>query len=326
MPLLARADRISKVERADLRYKCKSDLWFLNTEVFGVPLIESLHRPLCDEFFVKKDPSKSLKDQPETIRERLLLYPRFAWKTTLQASDACQWLITFPDITVAINTGDGDLSDAIVALVKSYFAVEGWDGKRNDAGEAIWNDDARPTLFHKLFSEYVVPVSGGGKGRADTYFSPARKTKIKDPSLYSLSILSSSAGWRCSVLMNDDVVNETNMDSPAVLEKIAKRVTMSRKLLPKYGFRQTVGTRFHVSDVYGKMLRDNNILGEVPYGRFEVKGKPGFKCWIMPSWWVKGTGRRRTSMSVRHPPSIPPRSSASFCAGTSGTTTRCGRI
>jgi hypothetical protein len=210
--------------------------------------------------------------------------------TTLQASDAVQWLITFPDITVAINTGDGELSDAIVALVKSYFAVPGYDGKRKDNGDAIWNSDARPTLFNRLFSEFAVPVSGGQKGRADTYFSPARKTKMKDPSLYSLSILSSSAGWRCSVMLNDDVVNETNMDSPAVLDKIAKRVTMSRKLLPKFGFRQTVGTRYSVSDVYGKMLRDNGVLGEVPYGKFEVKGHPGFKCWIMPSWWVKGTG------------------------------------
>jgi hypothetical protein len=293
--------KLSKVEWTDLRYRCRSDLWFLNTEIFGVPLIESLHKPLCDEFFVRKDPGKSLAAQPEKIRERLLLYPRFAWKTTLQASDAVQWLITFPDITVAINTGDGDLSDAIVGLVKSYFAVDGWDGKRNEESEAIWNDDARPTLFHRLFPEFCVPVSGGGKGRADTYFSPARKTHIKDPSLYSLSILSSSAGWRCSVMLNDDVVNETNMDSPAVLEKISKRVTMSRKLLPKYGFRQTVGTRYSVSDVYGKMLHDNNILGEVPYGRFVVQGRPGFKCWIMPAWWVRGTGPEAGRYECRPP-------------------------
>jgi hypothetical protein len=283
-------------EAARLFYQMS--LWYMSTELCDVPLHE-IHREICD-FFVHKDPRKPIEYQNEeghaTVRERLLLFPRHGWKTTINALDSVNWIIAFPLVPIAIQTGDGDLAAGIVGLIKSYFVVPGWDGKRDDNLNPIWNPQARPTKFQRLFPEHCVKETQ--QGAEDFFVTPARLNRkfnptsryIKDPTVYALSIESNNSGWRCQVEKNDDILTDNNIRTPTRVTTIDNRFHMSHKLLPWWGYRDTVGTRYENDDTYGLLMQKLlDLKGEICYGNIEVPGK--FKYLCLPSWWIKGTSR-----------------------------------
>jgi hypothetical protein len=284
-----------------LKLVYKKDLWLMSTELCEVPL-RPLHEEMCD-FFIHKDPDKDIKDQ-DPIRERLLLFPRFAWKTTIDALDAVNWIVCFPLICIAIQTGDSDLAEAIVGLIKSYFLVPGWDGIRDDKDQPVWNEKARPNRFHLLYPEHCTAEVGKERGAQDYWVTPARQLvsinpkhrHIKDPTVYALSIESNNTGWRCEVMKNDDILTDKNTTSPARMEGIDRRFHMSRKLLPiGWGYRDTIGTRYDGDDTYGRLMKKMGIKDDVPYGLIERRSQdkdiPGtFKYLCKPAWWLKGTG------------------------------------
>ena len=280
--------------RAYLRSFYQKSLWYQSTELCDVPL-HPVHRQMCD-FFVPKDPSKSMEEQ-SPIRERLLLMPRFGWKTTIDALDAVNWILCFPLITIAVQTGDGSLADSIVGLVKSYFVVPGWTGERDIDNQPIWNERAWPSKLQRLFPEHCVTSMGKEKGAADYFVTPARTDRrinpstehIKDPTIYAMSIESNNSGWRCHVLKNDDILTDNNIRSQARVSAIHKRFNMSHKLLPWWGYRDTIGTRYENDDTYGKLLHDMGLEDGNLYGDITLEEK-GFKYLCFPSWWQKGTG------------------------------------
>src|SRR5260370_389292 len=110
------------------------------------------------DFFVHKDPDIPL-GKLDSVKERLLLYPRGMGKSFLNALDCVQWIICYPNIMIAIQTGGDELATAFVSLAKHYFVVPGWDGKREPnafcpdgvTGKPIWNENAQPNKFHRLF-------------------------------------------------------------------------------------------------------------------------------------------------------------------------------
>ena len=277
-----------------LRLIYQKSLWRMAVELCDVPLHE-IHRQVCD-FFIAKDPSKPMKDQSE-YRERLLLFPRFGWKTTIDALDAVNWIVCFPLVTIAIQTGDGDLADAIVGLIKSYFVVPGWTGERDADNQPVWNERAWPSKFHRLFPEHCITSMGKERGAADFFVTPARQDRkinpstehIKDPTVYAISIESNNSGWRCQVMKNDDILTDNNIRSSARVLAIDKRFHMSRKLLPWWGYRDTIGTRYENDDTYGRLMRKMGLGDEALYGNISVPDKR-FKYLCFPSWWQKGSG------------------------------------
>jgi hypothetical protein len=270
-----------KLEKLRLRYQ--TDLWLFCTELCDMPLGEA-QRPVTD-IFVKKDPRKSIKAQ-DKIRERLILMPRFFGKSWLNQADAAQWIICFPEVTIAVQTGDGDLAAAFVSGVRNYFVVPGWDGKRDPKGQPIWNESAQPTKLQKLFPETCM--TEGKKGTLDAFVIPSRKIWDKDPTCFAISIESSNSGWHAMVLKNDDILTDNNVRTEVRVAAIDKRFHMSRKLLPWYGYRDTIGTRYDPDDTYGRFMKRYGLVGDAPYGNFTARQSLKYIC--MPAWWLKGTG------------------------------------
>lgn len=87
-----------------LQFMCRTNLLFLGREVFNKAFTFFTHAPICN-FFVQKDPSKPHYLQDD-IKERLLLYPRGSFKSTLDIIDCVQWMINFPDIRILILAAD----------------------------------------------------------------------------------------------------------------------------------------------------------------------------------------------------------------------------
>ena len=279
-------------ERDILRLRYQTSLWLMAVELCDIPLHE-LHREICEDFFIQKDPRKPIEEQSD-IRERLLLFPRHGWKTTIDALDCVNWIINFPLVRIVIQTGDSDLACSIVNVVKSYFIVPGWDGARDADFQPIWNELARPTKFQKLFPEHCVTETQ--KGADDYFVTPARKDDkfnptrrhIADPTIYAMSIESNTSGWRCEIMKNDDILTDNNIRTPARVKAIHSRFNMSHKLLPWWGYRDTIGTRYENDDSYGKLMEAMGLSKEGTYGNIKIAGSLAMLCY--PSWWVLGTG------------------------------------
>src|SRR5919109_3045363 len=110
---------LSEQERKDLRFRCKVDLFFLAHDILGYDqLTEFTHRQLA-EFFVQKDPSRGLYEQDE-VKRRLLLFPRYGFKSTMNIADSIQWIICFPDVRILVLTGEKDLARGFVEEMQAH--------------------------------------------------------------------------------------------------------------------------------------------------------------------------------------------------------------
>ena len=83
----------------DLFWMCRYFLWETMPEGAGADIEDNLitedpYRVVCD-LFVKKDPSKPIKDQDE-FKNRILLWPRGGMKSTIDICDTVQWILCFP--------------------------------------------------------------------------------------------------------------------------------------------------------------------------------------------------------------------------------------
>lgn len=201
------------------------------------------------------------------MKERLLLYPRGSYKSTLNVCDCVQWIICFPDIRILVLTGADDLATAFVDELKDYFIHDG-----------------EPTLFQELFPELcILPKERGNQGE---FWAPlgerARMRKTKEPTVFASSILANNSGWHVDVMKADDVVTDRNSESVTELARITRKFKMVRKLLMPFGYRDTIGTPYSIFDCYA----DHREQAE----SYERKyGKKTLKFLRYPAWWLKGT-------------------------------------
>jgi predicted phage terminase large subunit-like protein len=217
-----------------LRFMCRTNLLFLGREIFNKAFTFYTHAPICN-FFVQKDPSKEVQDQDET-KERLLLYPRGSFKSTIDVIDCVQWLLNLPNIRILILAAESGLAVSFIGEMKNYFFVP---------------KEAEPTNFQKLFPEWTI--SSRTEGAEDQFFCPCRTVgddKKKDPSAWAASILSNLPGWHCDLMKGDDVVNDKNSETPALVAKVIKKINYAESLVDPGGFKDLLGTPYASNDLY----------------------------------------------------------------------------
>lgn len=217
-----------------LRYMCRTNLMFLGREVFNRDFTFITHQPICD-FFVQKNPNVAFYLQ-DTVNERLLLYPRGSYKSSVDIIDCVQWYLCFPDTRILILTATEDLAISFIGELKNYFFVA---------------KDAVLTGFQKLFPEYHL--SAATIGAEDQYFCPERTLgdeKKKDPSAWAASILSTLPGKHCDLAKLDDVVSDKNAETAALIQKVIRKVAFAKSLVDPGGFVDLLGTPYAATDLY----------------------------------------------------------------------------
>lgn len=218
-------------KRDELRFRAQTDLFFLGRNVLGYDLVERVHRPVCD-FFVRKDPRRSLAEQ-DSVKERVLLDPRGHFKTTIDACDIIQWIIAFPDIRLSIMSGKQDNAEAMLHEVGAAFA---------------YNQRLR-----QLFPEYAIPEGKEKEWWTTTeLISPARKrVHLKEPTVSISSIDTAKASKHFDVIKGDDLVHEGNIGTKEQIQKTIVGFNYTTPLLEPFGYRDLIGTRYDNSDLYG---------------------------------------------------------------------------
>jgi hypothetical protein len=251
-----------KVWEKDFR-NGQADLFWLSTELLNLALVEEVHRKITDDFFIKKNPYVDAKNWQQAItkqsqvKNRLLLYPRGTFKSSIDMADAIQWMICFPNIVVIYMTAEESLATDFVRQVKGYFQVP---------------DNSKMTRFQMLYTEHCV--SAKRKESEDQFLSPARKENHAQPTLLALSLGMSTAGKHGHVGKFDDCVSNKNSGPKATPEQrkaITDEIKLARSLIGLAFYRDYVGTYYDGADAYVSFEETISDLKVLKAAAWEVK-------------------------------------------------------
>ena len=255
-------------------------------ELYSETTIET-HEEICNNFFVKKDPTfttfKDFANQYPDLKDRMLLVPRGGFKSSIDMADCIQWVICFPAITILILTGVYDLAGDFVGEIKRHFTLEetgevNLKKKMMYAPRAIMDKitgEWSESLFQVLFPEHCITPSDGTMFE---YQTPAESEK-KEPTVRAASIEQALSGSHFDILKLDDVVTNENSQTPDRIVKINKQIEINKAMLNPYGFFDVIGTWYDEQDFYGLTIRQeekfakeqgivDGIFGSVDSGRF----------------------------------------------------------
>lgn len=239
---------------ADLKWLAKYFLWDAMSVSNGgeVPISENIFLdPQYDifaELFVKKDPTKSIQDQ-DSVKTRVLLWPRGGAKSSYDHIDALQWIIAFPILRILYQTAEATLSKGFTGELKGYFTL------REDS----------PTLFNLFFPEHCcLPKDMGAGTLFTTPVYKAKKTGRKEPTVVASSVGKTKSGWHYEVIKSDDAVSDKNTETSEQCSTVSEKLFLSEKLLMPGGFyKDYVGTRYAEEDHYGILLDKYLTNGEI---------------------------------------------------------------
>jgi phage terminase large subunit-like protein len=257
-----------KAWETDFR-KYQMDLYALSVDLLGLDIVEETHRPITDDFFVKKNPyieAKNWKDavsKQSTIKNRLLLYPRGSFKSSIDRADVVQWLICFPQIETIYMTAEETLASEFVQMTRSYFAID---------------SEAKLTRFQMLYFAHCVPAKT--KESEDRFTSRAKNENVVTPSIRSLSLGASTVGKHGQVGKFDDCVSNKNSGPTATPEqrkKVTEEIKLARNIIDGFGYRDYVGTNYDLQDAYASL----------------EETLPNLKVLRKPAWTVKAQARKK---------------------------------
>lgn len=214
----------------------KRDLWFLASTVMQrvyPDLVEHLHKPMC-EFFVRKDPKKDWLVQDLDYKQRLLMLPRGHFKTTLNLCDIIQWMLCFPNVTIALFSGTEELTYRMVDEIKQHF---------------VYNGD-----FREMYPSWIPEKAMQSFGEKGQFTLPNRRQIRREPTLSITTLKSTRAGAHFDLEKFDDVVTEKNSNTAALNQETRRQWSSTLPLLNPGGFRDVIGTLYTYDCFYQQIL------------------------------------------------------------------------
>lgn len=251
-----------KVWEKDFR-NGQTDLFWLSVEILDLALVDEVHRPITDDFFIKKNPYVEARNWREaiskqsTVKNRLLLWPRGTFKSSIGMADAVQWILCFPSIRVIYFTAEETLANDFVRQVKHYFQVP---------------ENSKMTRFQMLYAAHCV--SAKRKEADDQFLSPARTDTQPQPTLLALSLGMSTAGKHGDVGFFDDTVSNKNSGPKATPEQrvqVANEIKSARPIIDLYGYRNYTGTYWDSADAYVSLEETISDLKVLKAPAWEIK-------------------------------------------------------
>ena len=105
--------------------------------------------------------------------------------------------------------------------------------------------------------EYMLePAYKTANGFTDDSVILASRTNanLKEPTIFCSGVDNARTGMHVDVILMDDLVSERNVTTTAQIEKTYDHYRMSRSLLDPGGLQIIIGTRYHLSDMYGQLM------------------------------------------------------------------------
>src|SRR3990172_83860 len=221
------------------RYRCRTDLWYLCTEILGYRDLGMMHREL-------------LKVEAETRgrhKMRLWLLPRGHFKSTiLTIGRTIQEVVRSHGVDsdgwercIAIVSGREDLSEDFVKEIRQHFEMN--QRLRMMFPDVCWEDPKAESKTRSF--EWTT-----------TKLTFKRKRPRKEPTIRAVTLNAIPAGEHYDVKIVDDAVNDRNAGSSEMI----RQTNESLGLLYPLGVTlddptDFVGTRYAEGDYYGVLQK-----------------------------------------------------------------------
>lgn len=247
MAVATEADRLEKWPASlvpRMRRLALDSFWFFAREIAGLRLLEDApHKELCEWC-----------EQPHELG--MVLMPRGSYKSVILTEARPLWMI-------ARNPNTRILLDAALrANAKKFLGVVKWHLDNNERFIQLFGD------LHR------------DPGWTEDFFTVKRGREFREPTIQTSGIDQVVVSQHFNRITADDLVNDTNINSPEMLQKTYDHINVLGPLLeppsqnPEYEL-MIVGTRWHDADAYGQIIRreantddDGEIMAEV-----KAKGK-----------------------------------------------------
>jgi len=164
----------------------------------------------------------------------LILVPPGHGKTTLLSTMAAWMLGNDPNIRIIIATHTTGYSEQIVGNITNLLTHP---------------------VSARAFGDLIPSKELGLQWRQGARTVKRTDYRIKDPSLLALGVGSSTIGYRCDVILADDLVAETNSMTDVMRSHVSRWYWNSlEKRLDPGGIIRIFGSRFYTYDLYGELI------------------------------------------------------------------------
>lgn len=250
--------------RNKLRQKMRTDLLALCHLIGYNDVSRKVHGPILDA--LQKFPGgeeKELRVRGQTVgweyspsiplwqltgkRQKLLLYPRGHLKTTvITQAHAIQWIINYPDIRILLSCFTGDQVEKVIRAVKGVFQFS--------------------EEFRVLFPEFCPPKEKSADwGSKDQFITPARKLVRGEPTMFSVTVGKTIAGYHPDVIFHSDLVDKENVKTPGGIAEVHSHFKYMNPLLERFdardgfpasrGWVYVEGTPYDYGDLHNSMMK-----------------------------------------------------------------------
>jgi phage terminase large subunit-like protein len=267
-----------------LRFLAQTNLFFLaHMSEKGKDMTLYTHEDICNDFFVRKDPTaltfKQFAKPYSDLKRRMILVPRNGFKSTIDILDCVQYAICWPEVSILIMTGTIPLATEFVGEVKKHFTLR--QSNDTDAkGKPIFFPN---TIMNETTGEHTVSMlqvlfpehcTRPGEGKEKEWDTPARAAM--------------------------GVVHNQNVNTTEAIAKVNHAISVNRGMLNPEGFIDVVGTWYDEHDFYGQTLKQEEtqaivhgkqhlIQGSIDSGQFN--SAINVKCYLRACWWPKPSAK-----------------------------------
>jgi hypothetical protein len=187
---------------------------------------------------------------PQGKRKIMILWSRNIGKTFLVRSEIIQWLLNYNSIRICFLTGGENIALPQLRALRQHFSTP--SAKMRElfpeyCTKSKWDKAA------KVWKDILVPESEWGTMHA--FNVPCRQDFSLPESNFTLATEeSNSTGAHYDLIVCDDIQNSGNYRTVQAREKTHQSFLAVTPLLAARGFLIVTGTRYHIDDVYAKIM------------------------------------------------------------------------
>lgn len=196
------------------------DLYYLGRNILDNSWLGGIHKQLSDQMMAPG------------WEKALVLVPRDHLKTTFcNATYVLQSILRNFDVRILIGSETAEKAESFLRIVKN-------------------------ALLHPSIADLYGDLQGGKWTDKEIVVSRRRNPNIKEPTVDTCGIGGLKTGMHYDLIVFDDLVNQANIATPAMIQKVINFYQQSLPQLDPNGKMVVIGTRWHKKDLYGYILKN----------------------------------------------------------------------
>lgn len=238
------------LKREKIRRSALDDYFYFARNVLGYPDVEvQPHKEVCD--FISKDPglhnwfkmTPTERANNYMYIKKLLMLPRGHLKSSVVTIGFTLWALAHdPTLRILLDNEVAKNSRLFLADIKQHI-------ERERVRELLTTPEGEYPY------EPLYDIAGGWTD--STIRLEANCTK--EPTIMTAGIDTAVTGMHFDIIIMDDLVSPENTTTPEQMKKTEEHYKMAYSLLEPGGILIVIGTRYHMDDLYSRLLKDDTF-------------------------------------------------------------------